>query len=1183
MVENQNTRFNALISRFFESSRPSLSIFGSTSMIPIARALSLSSEPWASKRPHLVIFPEEAQVKDFENALGFFSPASKLFLLEAYDASPYSGLYPNTHLMGRRVGWLWQALNARPGQIFAASIAALSQKCIPLKTLKQRSRVLRVGMELPDQLTRRLNDLGYQSAPRVEDIGQYSNRGGILDIYSPSLPLPVRLELIGDTIESIRTFDPDSQRSQETLPEFVLTPAREALLDDLERESVIQKLRADAEERGVPPELTEPFFHELALGRFFPQMEFLLPHLYATLGNPLQFLPEETIIWIPDQDEVQRTYDDWLSLLASERKKNLREAISPEVNEILLTFDAYQTELGRFRHITQSQLNLVVEQQTQDHQDFDRLLYKVNGVVSGVKSASANHIHDDQERFFDKIRDWRSNHFHVLVSTQTLTQAQRVKSLLERFSFQVEIAAEGDAFWRTWAQASEENEHLIRVIPRPLTESLVIPEERECYLREDDFFGKKARAVSKTQNDQTKMIENLRAFEFGDLQINDHVVHTEHGVCVYEGLKSMQVGGVEAEFIQLRFKDNDRLYLPIYRISQLKQFPGIGIVDKLGGTGWHKTKIKVQSQIRDVASELLKLYAKRSQITRPPFSPPDDAFNEFEALFPYEETIDQIKAIDAIINDLTGPHPMDRLVCGDVGFGKTEVALRAAFKCFSEGRQVALLAPTTVLVFQHLELLKKRFAPWTTEVVGLSRFTSKSEAREGLQKIKSGAARIVVGTHRLLSKDIEFKDLGLLIVDEEQKFGVLHKERIRKLKADVDTLSLSATPIPRTLNMSLVGIRDLSIINTAPRDRLPIRTYVCRRDLEVIRKAIESEIQRGGQVFYIRNRIQGIEEVTHEIKEMIPDARIRYAHGQMDEDQLETTMLAFYKHEFDVLICTTIIESGLDVTNANTMLIERADTFGLSQLYQIRGRVGRGKERAYCYLMIPPTGVLDSVAQERLRLIQEHTTLGSGFKIAHHDLELRGAGNILGESQSGHIESVGYEMYLELLEDAVRELKGEEKSLDLIEPDINLRIAALIPDSYIPDIRIRLSYYRVMSQVTSPADLDRIEDDLRDQFGTPPEPVLNLLGIMLIRRYCKLLGVRDLSSSSKAISFAFTDRTPLGPEKVVDLAVKKPQKFSITPDNRLSIRLDQMTWPQIFDEVVHLAKLAGLEAKMGLG
>ncbi|MBX9769584.1 MAG: transcription-repair coupling factor, partial [Bdellovibrionales bacterium] len=1056
IVENQNTRFNALISRFFESSRPSLSLFGSTSMIPIARALTLSTEPWVKKRPQLVIFPNEAQVKDFENALRFFSPSRKLFLLEAYDASPYSGLYPNTHLMGRRVGWLWEAINAKPGQIFAASIEALAQKCIPLQTLKQRSRVLRVGMELPDQLTRKMNELGYQSAPRVEDIGQYSNRGGILDIFSPSLSLPVRLELVGDTIESIRTFDPESQRSQETIQEFVLVPAREALLDDIEREKVIQRLRTDADERGVAEELTEPFFHDLALGRFFPQMEFLLPQLYTTLGHPLQFLPPETLVWIPDQDEVQRSYDDWRSQLSSERAKNIKEAISPELKEILLSFDTYLKELERFRHITQSQLNLVLGDDAQNQEDPDRIHYKVNGLVSGVKSSSATHLLADQERFFERIREWRSKHFHVLVSTQTLTQAQRVKSLLERFSFHAEIATEEEARWEGWATAAEEDDQLIHIIPRPLTESLVIPEEKECFLREDDFFGKKARAVSKNQTDQTKMMENLRAFEFGDLQINDHVVHTEHGVCVYEGLKSMQVGGVAAEFIQLRFKDNDRLYLPIYRISQLKQFPGVGVVDKLGGTGWHKTKIKVQSQIRDVASELLKLYARRSQITRPPFSPTDDAFDEFEALFPYEETIDQVKAIDAIIGDMTGPHPMDRLVCGDVGFGKTEVALRAAFKCFSEGRQVALLAPTTVLVFQHLELLKKRFAPWTTEVVGLSRFTSKAEAREGLQKIKTGAARVVVGTHRLLSKDVEFKDLGLLIVDEEQKFGVLHKERIRKLKTDVDTLSLSATPIPRTLNMSLVGIRDLSIINTAPRDRLPIRTYVCRRDLEVIRKAIESEIQRGGQVFYIRNRIQGIEEVTHEIKEMIPDARIRFAHGQMDEDQLETTMLAFYKHEFDVLICTTIIESGLDITNANTMLIERADTFGLSQLYQIRGRVGRGKERAYCYLMIPPTGVLDSVAQERLRLIQEHTTLGSGFKIAHHDLELRGAGNILGESQSGHIESVGYELYLELLEDAVRELKGEEKSLDRIEPDINLRIAALIPDSYIPDIRIRL-------------------------------------------------------------------------------------------------------------------------------
>ncbi|RYZ75753.1 MAG: DEAD/DEAH box helicase, partial [Proteobacteria bacterium] len=495
-----------------------------------------------------------------------------------------------------------------------------------------------------------------------------------------------------------------------------------------------------------------------------------------------------------------------------------------------------------------------------------------------------------------------------------------------------------------------------------------------------------------------------------------------------------------------------------------------------------------------------------------------------------------------------------------------------AFKAIEGRRQVAVLAPTTVLSFQHLETFQKRFKGWPVVIKALNRFVPTAEAKKTVEELKEGKVDILIGTHRILSKDIGFKDLGLMIIDEEQRFGVTHKEKIKRFKTAVDTLTLSATPIPRTLNMSLVGMRDLSIINTPPVDRLPTRTFVTKFDKETIGKAISAEIQRGGQVFFLHNRVQSIYSVADEIRQIVPEARVRVGHGQMEEHELEQVMVAFYHHQIDVFVCTTIIEAGIDNPRANTMFIDNAHQFGLSQLYQLRGRVGRSKERAYCYLLIPPNKRLESQAQERLKIIQENTELGSGIRIAHHDLELRGAGNLLGEDQSGSIDAVGYEMYLELLEDAIKELKGEPLD-EKLEPDINVRIPALIPESYIPDIRIRLSYYKALAKISSPDDIDRIEEELSDQFGKIPEQVLNLMGLMLIRHHCKQLGIRDLSSGPKTISLAFTEKTPLPPQRVVQLAQQDPKKYSLTPDMRLNIRLNAIAWPNIYEEILNLEKL----------
>jgi transcription-repair coupling factor (superfamily II helicase) len=625
----------------------------------------------------------------------------------------------------------------------------------------------------------------------------------------------------------------------------------------------------------------------------------------------------------------------------------------------------------------------------------------------------------------------------------------------------------------------------------------------------------------------------------------------------------------------LKYKDGDKLYLPVYRIAQIQKYASAGggspAIDKLGSTSWQKAKIKVKNSLKDLAGELLELYAKRASLEGFAFSSPGQDFREFEATFPYDETPDQAKAIDDVLSDMTQSKPMDRLVCGDVGFGKTEVAIRAAYKAVEDGKQVALLVPTTILAFQHFQNFKKRFADTPVRLAMLSRFSPSAQIKKDLAAAAAGSLDILIGTHRLLSKDVAFKDLGLLIVDEEQKFGVTHKEKIKRFKTLVDVLTLSATPIPRTLNMALMGVRDLSIINTPPEDRLSIRTFISRFEPETIRKAVLGEIQRGGQIYFIHNRVQTINGFADELRQIMPEVRMRIGHGQMAEEDLEKTMLAFYNHEFDMLLSTTIIESGLDIPSANTIIIDRSDTFGLSQLYQLRGRVGRSKERAYCYLLIPPQGVVDKTAQERLKIIQENTELGSGFHIAHHDLELRGGGNILGDDQSGHISAVGYELYMELLEQALQTAKGNVVVED-VEPEINLKIQALFPDTYIEDIRIRLSYYKMLSEIEDEGDLDKIETELVDRFGKLPEPVMNLFGIMLIRKLCKDLGVRDISAGTKNVSLIFTAATKAAPDKVIKLATTQAKRYQITPDQKLIIRMNSMGWPSILEELKNLKR-----------
>lgn len=1170
-AESTHTRLESILERAFETSRGKINVTGASSPLALAYFLSQTYSKKINSLPHLVVVGSAQDARKLSDLIEFFDPSRRSHMFASFDVSPYSGLYPNTKVVSDRISFLSAAQNAKAGEIFISPSDALTQRTLPVDILKKNSRKVSAGDELPEDMAEFLNSLGYSAAPMVEDRGQYALRGGIVDIFPPTTDKPVRLDLFGDQVESIRHFEVSDQRSTDELSSFVLTPAREVLFRDETHERLLQRVRAMIDGREVDKAEAEDMLRSLVLKNVFPGVEFLLPYFYGELSSPLDHFPGPVNVWFLDPIEISRVTDELSSELKADFAQSRKHVIHPEIESLYEGFEKLRFPQNS-REVYFSSLQYFDE----DNGDDAHVEYKTYNTQDFNNLSLANPIGSDlwSQAAANKLHRWKSDGYRIFVGSKNQSHIEKLKLIFEKMDLRIQRIADDDYRWDSWLQEQDRDAGLVHVIPRGLAESLRLDEEKIVFLRDEDFYGKKLR--SRDSSGAQDFQKQAKRLAFGDLKPGDLVVHVKHGVGQYEGLKLMNISGVESEYIQVGYKDKDKLYLPVYRVGQLQKFSGAAatsVLDKLGGTAWEKTKTKVKSHVRDIASDLLALYAKRAELHRQPFEFKESEISLFENGFPYEETEDQIRAINDIEKDLHSTKPMDRLICGDVGFGKTEVAMRAAFFAVQARKQVALLAPTTVLTFQHFETLKKRFEGWPVDIRVLNRFVSTAEVKKTLQDLKDGKVDIVVGTHKLLGSSIQYKDLGLLIVDEEQKFGVAHKEKIKKIKNSVDTLTLSATPIPRTLNMALVGVRDLSLINTAPVDRLPTRTFVTKFDEDTIRKAITAEVSRGGQVYFIHNRIESIYGLADEIRNIVPDVRIKVAHGQMEEHELEKAMLSFFHHEIDVLICTAIVESGMDVPRANTMFIDSAHMFGLSQLYQLRGRVGRSKTRAYCYLMMPRNRKLDKEQQERLKIIQENTALGSGIKIAQYDLELRGAGNFLGEEQSGHINAVGYELYMDLLNEALAQAKGESvEDMDL-DPEINLRIPAMIPDSYISDIRIRLSYYKALADITSAEELDRIEEELRDQFGTIPEPTVNLMGLMLIRRLCKELGVRDVSAGVKSISLIFTAQTKLKPEAVIGLAMRESKKYSLTPDNRLNIKMGSISWSAVHEELENLLRL----------
>ena len=1135
-----------------------------------ARAYLLSLVAEKSRRPILVVAPTASTAENLYDDLAFFlgeerslPPFRKrLHLFPSWEVLPFEKLSPHPDNVAARLEGLYKLVEEH-APILIATPAALLQKVIPKEDFKRSYLYLVAGQELErEALLQHLVLWGFQNVPLVEERGDFSVRGGIIDIFSPGYARPLRLEFDGDRLESIREFSPANQRSERLQEELLLLPMKEFSLKRSDLDAVARKLDQRAAELEMDRRGKHNLLESLREGIPFPGIESLVPYFYPELVSIAAYLPAETLIWLDGADRVEAEAEKFAQL-AWERYEKAKEDrhLVPPVEGLYLNEHEWRGALQPRSQVSCESLTIMASsEKTQES-----TLTVESFLTSDLRHETAARGADATlAPLVERLRGWQRE--RVFFVAPTKGDAVRLRELLASYDLDVPIVEEPVAALFTRGDLSR------AIIGGHLNQGFRLPEARLIVVTFDEIFGtRKRQPVAGTKSHPSHFLTTL-----SELKQDDYVVHLDHGIGIYRGLKFLKVAGVEGEFLHLEYEAGDRLYLPVDRINMVQKYIGGDgaqpSLDRLGGTAWEKVKAKARKSIFAMAEELVQLYAIREARQGNAFAAPDTLYREFEAAFEYEETPDQQRAIDETLTGMQSRKPMDRLICGDVGYGKTEVAMRAAFLAVEGGKQVAVLAPTTILAQQHLQTFRHRFRNHPVRVEMVSRFLTAKEITQVLQQTAKGSVDVLIGTHRLLQKDVEFKDLGLVIVDEEHRFGVVHKERLKKLRQLVDVVSLTATPIPRTLHMSLVGIRDLSIIETPPVDRLAIQTYVTRYDEQVIRDAILRELQRGGQVFFLHNRVETIDRLALKLADLLPEAKLAVAHGQMRPKELEKVMLDFLENKTQVLVCSAIIESGLDFPNANTIIINRADKFGLAQLYQLRGRVGRSHRHAYAYLLIPGEKVITPDAQRRLRALQELDGLGGGFKLALHDLEIRGAGNLLGEQQSGQITAVGFELYTEMMEKAVSEIKGEVLAPE-VEPEIRLEIPAYFPETYIPDANQRLLFYKRLASVRSPLELAELKEEIRDRFGPTHPMVENLFMVMDLRRVLKEFLVQQISVSDGKVYLLFHPESPVKVDKLLELIRKQKNKFRLAPDGRLSFTPQQQEWAALVGEVVQMLRL----------
>jgi transcription-repair coupling factor (superfamily II helicase) len=1115
-----------------------------------ARAAFVAALHRRGPRPTLVVARDAKEAEALAQDLHFFlgeEPSSealrkRIHVLPAWDVAPFSPISPSPDTIAQRIEGLYH-LAQTPNPIVVTTPEAALQRVMAPEVLKRSVSYLVQGDEVDlAGLAQRLTDWGYKRRPLVEDRGEFAVRGGLIDVFVTGVGDPLRLELVGDVLDSIRTFDPRSQRKIADQEEALVLPAAEFPAHAMAEPDVARRIEERALELEMRRQDRLELAEALAEGVHLPGLESLAPYLTPLV--PLSaYLPSDTLVVLDDEAALDAAAEDsWRSVVEHAALAAEERRLHPPAEALYLT-------PGELRSGLAARSQLVLEDLvTIDSETAGGRAERVH--VRMPFELRATRLLREEQGFAAlaaRLREWTEGGARIALVVGNAAQAERLQHILEGQEIVVSVA--GEAFPAAIVGRATPGPF---VVQGELSESIELPDDDLVCVAELNLFGEHRRSrrrqsVALTLDQVMKSLEQLKP--------DDYVVHLDHGIGLYRGLRHLTVGGAEGDFLHLEYQGGDKLFVPVDRVNLVQKYVGGDgahpLLDKLGGVAWERVKKKAKESILAMAHELLALYATRERHAGHAFSTTDPYYQEFEARFPFDETPDQQRAIEEVLADLGKAKPMDRLVCGDVGYGKTEVAMRAAFICAIEGQQVAVLVPTTVLAQQHAETLRKRFEGYPVKIETMSSFRTRKENADVAQKLRSGEVDIVVGTHRLLQSDVEFARLGLLVVDEEHRFGVKDKERIKQMRKLVDVLTLTATPIPRTLELSLTGIRDLSVIETPPLDRQAIRTYVTRFDDHVVREAMLRELRRGGQVFFVHNRVESIERVAERLRALVPEARIQVGHGQMKEHALEKVMLGFLNHEFDVLLCTAIIESGLDIPNANTIFIDRADTFGLAQLYQLRGRVGRSPARAYAYLLIPGEQILTSDAKLRLQVLQELDDLGGGFKIAAHDLEIRGAGNLLGKQQSGHITAVGFELYTQMMEQAVHELRGEPPSVEL-EPEIQLGIPAYIPDSYIDDVNKRLVWYKRLAALKRPEDRVLLAEELQDRYGPPPEIVHVLLQVMDVRRRMQVLGIAEAKLRGPRHALRVHESSPVAPEALIELVRKAGGRLTLSPDGTLS-------------------------------
>jgi len=1120
-----------------------------------ARALYLPLLARAAKHPVIVVVADNKAAEALEPTLkagceltGAIDP-DRVVRLPAHDVLPFENLSPHPDVQEQRAAALYKLVTGGVSILIApAESAAL--RLFDRNYYASLAVTVRRGEEIDVEiLTAHLASVGYTQMDLVEMPGQFTRRGGILDVYSPEADRPVRIEFFGDEIETIRKFDPETQRSQSGLDETQLlplteTPVTEHLLAAVHARLSKQRVEitADGESNEEGMEIEAAAAGGVSV---FPGWEFF--SAVAGTERHLLNLVQHAVLFVEEPAMVRNQIDRWWNKVEQRHERSgIGSLIRPE--DIYIRPEVLQGLLETHTGLDLDQLGAI------DVLEDDSTLGEI-----AVNSRPTLRFHGSIPALVEQLKNLIAAEQRIVLAVPTQGDLERTATMLREYQVPYRLGSRAVTHGAELEEASYLAGDLrVPVIVRaPISAGVSFPDSNLILFGANDLSDE---ADIQARPEPKKSKTAVFLSDFRDLAIGDYVVHVEHGIAQYQGLKEIVQDGLAIEFMILEFAEQAKLYVPLTRLDLIQKYRSTDTgpapqLNKLGSQQWVKTKARVRKAMQDMAAELLKLYAQRHTAEGTAFSPDNDFQREFEDSFDYRETDDQITAIAAVKQDMEATTPMDRLLCGDVGYGKTEVAMRAAFKAVQDGKQVAVLTPTTVLAFQHFETFKKRFSQFPIAIEMISRFRSPKEQKVIVEKVETGKVDVLIGTHRVLSKDIKFQDLGLLVVDEEQRFGVRHKERLKQLRKEIDVLAMSATPIPRTLHMSLVGLRDMSVIETPPKDRMAIQTVVAKFDEKIIRSAIEVELERGGQVYFVHNRVESIYEIASRIQELVPGARVVVGHGQMGEKELEQVMLAFMHHEFDVLVATTIIENGLDIPLANTIIINRADRHGLSELYQLRGRVGRSNRRAYAYLLIPPERELTDIARRRLAALKEFSDLGAGFKIAALDLELRGAGNMLGGEQSGHIEAVGFELYTSMLEAAVKELKGEGGE-ERPSTQLNLGIALRIDESYVAEENQRLRLYKKIAGAESEKAIADLRSEMEDRYGALPDSTVYLLEAAALRLECERMGIAQIDRKRSELQIRFTENAAIDPQHLMRLVARNAKRGAqFTPQGLLKFPL----------------------------